>query len=396
MNPAMNPFTEPTMYRPIKLRIALQNGDLRPATDFDAVEVHEMAQYEDDLTPASDGETVTAYSVFVHDATMGGVCCVADFYLEKLGGEKAAAEHANNLALSLSDVILAATPTLQADYVLGKPHKQPTLVRPRPDPAPGLSHEERLAKLRDKGYEIKDGPDGGIYWQTADGETGTDFLHEEDVVHEALRHMIEREAIVRAGIAELAENGFVIKYWNNKTSFAADDPYTREDLDSNGVIETVMIADDGSGTPDDALHAYFWEWHGEASSEDFATLAAAVESAQHTTGCSNAFVGQIKADMKVLTDNGYTIKYWLNKTPFDLTDSLTVAESTGLVRTLRIRDGAAIPLDSRLCFFWEHNGARSPDKFISIGRVVESAWQDLERNAHRASPTDDDAPAPGM
>ena len=106
------------------VRVPTECGGLQPISMFDAVEIEEMIAdpATGDLTPGCDDRTATpvAVSVRLH-YRRGGVDTVADFHFDPAepGAKWAAEKSAHDLGTMLSDMILAADPSLGRSYVIG-------------------------------------------------------------------------------------------------------------------------------------------------------------------------------------------------------------------------------------------------------------------------------------
>jgi hypothetical protein len=114
----------------IPLMIETQSAGLRPASEFDAIEIHEMV-YDPDTGDYSTASSVgddakcdpDAISVFVHCRT-GGIECVADFPFDpsEPGTEEAARKLADALGASVASVIANAHPHLPHTYIMRQEH----------------------------------------------------------------------------------------------------------------------------------------------------------------------------------------------------------------------------------------------------------------------------------
>ena len=114
----------------IPLMIETQSAGLRLASDFDAIEIHEMV-YDDELgyqplTQANINEAQydpDAISVFVH-CRSGGTECVADFPFDpsEPGSEEVARKLADALGASVASIIANAHPHLPHSYIMRQRH----------------------------------------------------------------------------------------------------------------------------------------------------------------------------------------------------------------------------------------------------------------------------------
>ncbi len=107
-----------------RVRVPTMYSGLVPISEFNAVEIHKMASAidGDDLMPIEDvepGSSVIAFSVCLH-FRRGGIDTVQDFHFDPTepGARTVAERDAEELALSLSDMILMSDPSLEPKYVL--------------------------------------------------------------------------------------------------------------------------------------------------------------------------------------------------------------------------------------------------------------------------------------
>lgn len=109
----------------VPLMVYTQSAGLRPVSEFDAVELHDMVYDEatDGLVPNHDDAEYDpdAVSVFLH-CISGGLECVADFVFDpsESGTEEAARAAANALAAQLGTMILKDRPRLPYTLVMSK------------------------------------------------------------------------------------------------------------------------------------------------------------------------------------------------------------------------------------------------------------------------------------
>lgn len=108
-----------------RVRVATMYAGLVPVREFDAVEIEDMIEDPDapgELIVADQkGDSVTALSVRLH-YRRGGVETVSDFWFDPSTpeGRQQAESKANDLAVSLGDMIMMADPELKVEYVLGR------------------------------------------------------------------------------------------------------------------------------------------------------------------------------------------------------------------------------------------------------------------------------------